>query len=334
MLLITGANGFLGQHLAPLALKYFKSSEILCLISKTMRNPKLERRGIKILKKHGIKMLKVDLVTGEGLDKLPKSPEIVIHLAASSDTSLGNHQANDLGTKNLIDALEPLNFNTHVVYSSTIAMISGREDCSNPIDEYTIPCPTNEYGRTKLIAEDFLKKKCKEEKFRLTIARISTIYGSDPRTYKLFKVLERYIIGGSPLAWINWPGLTSLIHVEDVARALLKLAKIPPNTGKPATYVLSSESLTLSEISRIMHEKIGMKYKSINLPKSVWRFCSTLRKYIPILEKITPPSIYNLAWRWGLIVDNVMWCESNKLFNKLPKFKVKKFKDHVNEVLS
>lgn len=324
MLVITGANGFLGQHLAPMALKYFKPSEILCLVAKTMKDPRLENRGIKIIKEHGLKMLEVDLVKGKGLDKLPKAPQFVIHLAASSDTSLGNHQANDLGTKNLINALGKLNSNTHIIYSGTVAMMSGRADCSNPIDEYTTPQPTNEYSRTKLKAEDFLKARCKKDGFRLTIARISTIYGNDPRTHKLFKVLQRYIKGGSPLARINWPGLTSLIHVDDVANALLMLVKDSPRVSKAETYILSSESLTLSEISRIMHEEMGIQYKAINLPKSFWKLCSSLRKFVPLFEKIVPPSIYNLVWRWGLIVDNVMWCESNKLFKKFPKFKIKK----------
>lgn len=331
MVIITGANGFVGQHLAPTALKYFKSSQILCLVSRMMEEKLLEKTGSEILKKNGLKTLEVDLITGKGLDNLPKSPELVIHLAANTDTSKSDHRSNDIGTKNLITALGSLNSKTHIIYTSTTILHSGRVDCSKPITELTPPTPSNEYGRTKLRAEEFLKERAKKDKFRLTIVRINTIYGDDPREHKLFKILKRHIVSNSPIARLNWPGLTGIIHVDDVASALLLLTKKPPKPGKPQTYLLNGENLSLSEISKLMYERMGLKYGPINLPKYFWRLCSFIRRFLSLFEKLTPTQIYNLAWQASLIVDNVIWCESDKIFKVLTKWKPRKFKDAVSD---
>lgn len=333
MIIITGANGFVGQHLSPKLKKYFNKEPILCLVSKSMRSPLLEERGNKILKKNGLKTVEVDLVSGKGLEKLPKSPDLVLHLAANTDTSTPDHRVNDLGTRNLFDRLSPLGPDTHVIYTSTTVMMSGRKDCSKPFNESDLPKPTNNYGKTKLKAEQFLRKLCEENKFRLTIVRINTIYGDDPREYKLFKVLKKQILASSVIARLNWPGLTGIIHVSDVVSALLLLTKKPPKPGEPEIYLLNAENLSLAEISKIMHKKMGIKYRPINLPEFFWHFCSIFRQVIPLFEKITPSPIYNLAWRFGLIVDNVIWCESDKLSKALPLWKPRKFENAVSDVL-
>lgn len=163
MIIITGANGFVGQILAVKALKYFKRSEILCLV--WGEGTELEDRGRAILKQNKIKTLEVDLVTKKGLNRLPSCPKLVIHLAANTDTSTTNHDVNDIGTRNLLDALGPLNTKTHIIYTSTTVLISGRKDCSKPFNENDRPEPSDEYGRSKLRAEKILRDRAEQEKF-------------------------------------------------------------------------------------------------------------------------------------------------------------------------
>ncbi|MBI2600865.1 NAD(P)-dependent oxidoreductase [Candidatus Daviesbacteria bacterium] len=322
MIVITGANGFVGQKLAPLALNYFKPSDILCLIHN--ENSHLEKRGIKILKKFGLKTLEVDLVTGKNLDFVPKSPEFVIHLAANTDTSKSDHRVNDIGTKNLLAVLSGIGPKTHFIYTGTTVLMSGRVKCHKPFSEKDRANPTNEYGRTKLRAEKILQEACQEKKFSLTIARLNTVYGGDPREHKMFKVLEKDIKKSKFTTRLNWPGKTSIVHVDDVAKALLMLLKKPPKPGQSELVLLSAESPTFSEIIKVMHEKMGYSYKPINLPAFFWKLLSNNRKFILYLEKITPPSLYNLFWRLGLIVDDVIWCESINVPRKLSNWNPKK----------
>lgn len=322
MVIITGANGFIGQHLVPEILKHFKDHKIICLISKKMRDPQLETNGKKILEKNNLKIIEVDLVTGKNLDKLPKHPNLVIHLAANTDTSVADHKVNDIGTRNLIRALKPNN-KTHIIYTSTTAIMSGRPNCSKQFNEQTIPIPNNEYGRSKLRAEQLLIEGSKKDKFNVTIVRLNTVYGGDPRKRKMFQALTEYILKGSFITRLNWPGKTGIIHVDDVVSALLGLAKKTPQKNIQL-YILNAENLSLSEISRIMHHKMGITYHPISLPRLFWMFCSLGRKFLPILEKLTTPNLYNLIWRASLIIDNVIYCESNNILKILPKWKPRK----------
>lgn len=331
MIIISGANGFLGQHLAPLLKKYYKSSEILCLVSNTIDEKILEKKGLEILKKEKLRILDVDLLTGKNLDKLPRNPELIIHLAANTDTSKSDHRANDVGTKNLMGALRPLNSKTHIIYTSTTVLFSGRNDCSKPLTELTNPAPTNEYGRSKLEAEKFLKEQAKLQGFRLTVTKLNTIYGGDPRSYKMFKVLRKNILRRALSTRLNWPGKTAIIHVDDVASAIFMLIKKLPEPGKPKDFILYAENLTTSEICRIMYERMRIRYSPINLPKYVWKLASSIRRFIPFFEKVLPLPVYNLAWRFGLIVDDVIWCESDKAFKALPTWKPRKFRDAVGD---
>lgn len=328
--IITGADGFIGQHLAPLAIKKIKK-RFSCFVGSSETD--LEKRGVKILKQNGVKFSSVDLITGKNLNKLPESPELIIHLAANTDTSTPNHKVNDLGTKNLFNALKLSGPKTHFIYTSTTVLFSGRKNADKPITNKTAPKPTNEYGRTKLAAEKFLISACIKNKIPLTIIRINTVYGNDPRKYKMFASLKTLILSNSIISRLNWPGLTSIVHVKDVAEIILKLSKKPPKPGHIQTFILYSENLTLSEISKLMHQKLKVDYHPINLPGYFWKICAYLRRFIPLLENLLPSHIYNMFWRAGLIVDHVIYCKSGELFKMYPGWKPRKLKDTIQDTL-
>lgn len=329
MVIITGANGFVGQELAPRLLKHFKISEILFLVGKG--DTALNRQGTRILKNLGAKTLEVNLVTGQNMEKIPSSPSLVIHMASQTDTSKVDHRANDIGTANFLKAIAPLNSRTHLIFTSTAVSFSGRKDCSHPINENEKPSPTNKYGRTKLEAEKELIEYVNKFNCRLTMLRISTVYGKDPREYKMFKELKKHILKQTIIARLNWPGKTGIIHVDDVVQTLLKIIKTPPGSNKININLLSAESLTFSQIIKIMHNAMGIKYNPISLPKYLWKLIAHSRKFTPLIEKITTPQIYNLFWRFSLIIDNVIDVKSNKIFTE--KYKFRKFSKLVKDVI-
>lgn len=331
MILITGATGFIGRRVVPLTRKYFTTEEIICLIKD---NPNSwDKRGKKIIEKSKIKLFEINLVNNKSLENIPKSPRLLIHLAAVTDTSESDYSCNDIGTKNLYQALGKLGPENHIIYTGTTAIMAGRKDCSKPFDENSKPSPTNEYGRTKLKAEEFLIEKCKKDKFRLTIARLTTVYGPNPRKNSLFDMMKKLVLKKSPLARLNWPGLTGLIHVDDVSSAILMLSKKPPLPGKPQIIILNTELTTLTDISQLIHQALGMKYNPIKFPKLFWRVFSKMRPLIYMSEKLLPSKIYNMLWRAGLIVDNVIYCRNNKFLKTLPKIKLKTLNQNIQEIV-
>lgn len=330
-ILITGATGFVGKHLIPKLVKYFDKKQILCLIKDDKNN--LEDNGREIIKKFGVETQKVNLVTGKGLDVFLKNPKLIIHLAATTDSSNPDHRVNDLGTRNLYRALGKLGPQSHFIHVSTMVIVSGRLDCSSPIDEETPDCPTNEYTRTKLAGEKYLSSKCQENKFRLTILKPNTIYGKGVRLGSLFDILKKMILKESLITKINWPGKSALIHVEDVVDAILLFSKMEPKPGIPEKYLLYSENLSIAEMSGIMHKEMGIVYKPINLPQVFWKTASWSRRFVPYFEKFLPPKFYNHLWRASLIVDDVVCCKTDKAFRKLYLWKPKKLNDTIKEIV-
>lgn len=330
MIVVTGATGFIGQRLIPLLVRDRKPSEILCLVWN--KNTPKEIASRKFLKKLGVKIKLVDLLDIDSLSELPKNPKFVFHLAATTDTALPDHRCNNLGTKNLISALE-MNNKTTFIHIGTSAMYCGRINCTKLINEQSVPTPSNNYGRSKLDAEKLLKKDAFKRKYSLNILRPPTVYGSNPRDNSLFDFLKRLILTGSPLARLNWPGLTSLIWVDDMADTIMWTANHAVRPGEVREFIVSVEALTLADISELMHQKLGVTYREINLPDWLWKLFAKARKYVFWLEKFLPSRIYNLPWRATLVIDNVLYCDANKLTKSYLAWKPALFKNKVNEVI-
>ena len=330
--MLTGASGFIGRRLA--ARLAGDPRGTLNLVH--AGGSAYERAGQDWLRARGIPFRAVDLVSGRGLDGLPRSPSIVFHLAASTDTATTDHRCNDLGTRNLIEALGPWTGSAHVLFTSSLAVTDSRADYSRPLAEGVDAArpPRSAYGRAKLEAEAWLEARAKADGFSLTILRLSTVYGSGPRPTSLFDALQRYVRRGSLIGRLDWPGLTGFVHVDDVVEALLRLAEIPPAAGSSATYLVHAESATLARVSELLHGKLGVPYRPVRLPRPLWGACAALTRRAGALEHGLPARVYNALWRAGLVVDNVFWCETDKLERALPGWKPRRLGDAIADTLS
>jgi hypothetical protein len=118
-----------------------------------------------------------------------------------------------------------------------------------------------------------------------------------------------------------------------VVSAIIAFSKIKPLSGVPQKYFLFTENLSICEMSKIMHKRLGYKYNPINMPETFWKFLSYCRRFTPVFEYFLPPRIYNQIWRAGIIVDNVVATKSDKVSKKIPGWKAKRFQDFVSDVL-
>ena len=286
MILITGANGFIGNHITPLIKRGYKNEEIFYL-----------NQG------------RFDLVTVKNLNKIPQNPRLIIHLAAATDTAKSDQRCNDLGTKNLIKNLKDIGPKTHFIFTSSQAIFSGRHDTEKPIDDKVPPCQNNRYGKTKIEAEKILLTAAKKQKFKLTIIRLPTVWGNNPRKNSFLNFLKSLVNKNSFISRLNWPGKVGLINVGDAAKFILKSSLSAPQ--KPKIISIAAENLTLAEIFEKITIGKGKFYNQVRIPDFVWNLAKFLRPYLKYFEPILPANFYNYFWRASIVVDSPLWCEVN-----------------------
>ena len=320
MIVVTGATGFVGREFIKKLANEVDVKDILCLVYEKCDN-ELEITGRKVLDNLGIKYIPIDLISGNGMKYIPKSPDVVYHLASVTVTASKDHRVNDIGTKNLIESIYPLKPEMKFIYTSTICVSDIRPNYSIPISETssTPGRPANLYGRKKLIAEDYLKEHAKKHKFSLSIIRVCGVYGNGVRVNGLFDSIEKLVKKKSILMRLNWPGKISIIHVNDMADFILNVGKKALPNFQGELYIPSVEELTLEEMSMIVHKATGLVYNPIRLPKIFWSFCSFFAKNKNKIEYLLPHRIYDRFWQACLLVNNEFWNVSYKVFNVIDK---------------
>jgi dTDP-4-dehydrorhamnose reductase len=167
-ILITGANGLLGQKLVAL-LRQHGEVEIMATSRGTSRIQELSSTNYHTL----------DVTNkSEVINLFSKlQPEIVIHTAAMTqvdDCELNQEEckvANIEAVRNVVAGCQAIN--AHLVHLSTDFIFDGSE---GPLTENALPKPVNFYGETKLEAERLII----ESGISWAIARTVLVYGVVP----------------------------------------------------------------------------------------------------------------------------------------------------------
>jgi nucleoside-diphosphate-sugar epimerase len=271
--LVTGATGFIGCHLAQaLARQGYDVIATGRAVGAT-ELPRAER----------LRGLGIRLVTGSLLDaglarEVTTGCAAVIHLAAAQHE--GNvpdsyfQDVNVSGTRRLLEAAVIADVR-RFVYGSTIGVYGAAT--GGELDEDSPPRPENIYGVTKLAAERVTAEFSAQ--IETTVVRISETYGPDDlRLLKLFRAIDRgaFIMIGSGR------NLRQVIHVDDLVRGLQLAGENPAAAGQ--TFVLAgTEVLTTLAMVRQIASALGKRPSRGTLP--VWPF----RVAAAVLESILRP---------------------------------------------
>ena len=223
--LLTGHNGYIGSVMAPLLAHagygvvgvdtgYF---DACTLVPDKVRVPAM-RKDIRELTAADLK----------GFDA-------VIHLAALSNDPIGNldaewtRQINFEGTARLAEAAKAAGVE-RFLFSSSCIMYGMSE--ANVVDESSPLDPRTEYARSKVLAEEAVRKLAGEG-FSPTFLRNGTIYGLSPRMR--FDTVLNDLVGtavatGKVVVHSDGKPWRPVVHVEDVARAFVTLLAAPIET--------------------------------------------------------------------------------------------------------
>ena len=150
--LVTGANGMLGQDLCPI----------------------LEDEGYEVIETD---IQTLDITNFEVVKKVlsTEKPDIVVHCAAYTNVDSAEEaietarKINADGTKNIAKVCAEID--SELVYISTDYVFDGKKE--KPYLPTDIPNPINNYGLTKLEGEEYIRKYCK----KYFIVRTSWLYG-------------------------------------------------------------------------------------------------------------------------------------------------------------
>lgn len=171
----------------------------------------------------GLRRLRADLATGEGLDRLPRQARAIVFCAAPDQRDEAAYRALYLdGLRRLLDACDA----ERVLFVSSTAVFG--EDAGEWVDEDTVACPAAFNGRILLESERALATHDAGIALRL-----SGLYGPG-RDWLL-----RRARGGEP-GTARW---TNRIHVEDAAGALSHLLEL----DAPQRLYLGNDDLPVQE---------------------------------------------------------------------------------------
>jgi nucleoside-diphosphate-sugar epimerase len=317
--LVTGATGFIGRRLLAEIVRRHGGHSVACFVHDSHASAATERETARRYDAAGIRLIHGDLTRDTVSDHPPPAPDVVFHLAANIDTNASDAaaQVNDRGTANLIRWLGDHLRGRRLVYASSVAVCDRDGPADGALDEHSPPRPRTAYGRTKLRGEVIVRQSADRIGCTYTILRFPTVYGPGQKRGGMFDLLLRYASDGAWLGRLNWPGRTSIVHVDDAARIMLDLSDRPDAVNQTLC-VASDDQLTVADIARKLGARAGHPIDPIDLPRPIW----TMVRWIAwnrTVARLVPRSARVAHWRLGLIADDGFWQSAEKLRTIYPR---------------
>ncbi|MGB9712307.1 MAG: NAD-dependent epimerase/dehydratase family protein [Dissulfurimicrobium sp.] len=299
--LITGANGFIGQNLC----KSLSGLNIFARGAVRRIGPHIE----------GINEL---LVVGEigpdtewscALDGI----DIVIHLAGKTHVIQGGkdqkkefYTINTYGTERLCKMAAHAGVK-QFIYLST-AKVHGEISLDRPFSEKDIPAPSDDYAMSKWQAEQVVNATAAGSNMKAVILRPPMVYG--PKMKGNLLRLLRLIDAGIPLPFSSINNKRSLLNVANLIDILLSLIRYP--IQESATFLVSDGiDLSVGEIIRLLAKALGKKPRLIPCPVNIIKVVACLLGKRDDAERIVNPLMIDSS----LIQKHLKWMPPHSIWS-------------------
>lgn len=258
--LVTGATGFIGQHLTRHLMA--AAHEVHALVRTKPKAPV----GLHA----GIRQIQGNLHTGEGLAEAVQNTDAVIHLAGVTRASSREtfFATNAEGTRALAKQAALAPNPPRFIYCSSLAA-AGPSRRGTPRTESDPAAPVSQYGQSKLAGEEAVKALA--PKLPALIIRPPVVYGVGDRDFlpTLLPMARRGFLLKSGFVDQHY----SLLHVDDLCRALLASLNQgktlqPERESKQGLYFLSDGVIyNWAEVGSHLAQALGRsKVRLVPLP--------------------------------------------------------------------
>ncbi|MCK9328930.1 MAG: NAD(P)-dependent oxidoreductase [Candidatus Cloacimonetes bacterium] len=311
VVLITGANGFIGANLTSYLLK--KNYEVIALVRP---GANLNLLSTLCNKNDKLNLVYTDYQDSNELKQIFAKSNIIIHLAAKTtgpsfeDLYISNVEL----CKKFINILNSLNKDIHFIFLSSQA-VSGVSEKNIPKKESDDPKPLTWYGKTKLLSENYIKEQLKN---KWTIIRPASVYGrGDADFFHYFKMIEYGITLIPNEADDIYKSVFSHIYIDELTELIEKCIHNPIvyyellNVANP--FICSTEHFLriISSAIKEVNQNNLTQYKSKHCLKN-------FKKYIKIHFTIDIPNIITIGVAF---ISEIIW-KINKCLGVKSKFPI------------
>ncbi|KKL50017.1 hypothetical protein LCGC14_2309700 [marine sediment metagenome] len=268
-ILITGANGFVGQNVLA-SLSKEKDAEFVAL-QRTASNKSLPE----------IEYWLYPEINSETISSLDLSSiDVVLHALATIDIS--NKNADEIKAEyqkvnvELTQVLANHAANAGVkqfIFISSIK-VNGEETkkTESPFSEADIPSPKDEYALSKLAAENHLKTICHESNMTYTIIRPPLVYG--PGVKGNFEKLIKLVKKGYPLPFAKMKNWRSVLAVNNLSDFIWTCIQHPK--AKNETFLIADrEDVSTTDLVIAISEAYEKSLRLFYIPKMPLRWLLT-----------------------------------------------------------
>jgi UDP-glucose 4-epimerase len=257
LVLLTGANGFVGRNLAP----------------RLAANGMIVRQVVRKPSSHPNEFLidAIDVQTdwSEALFEV----DIVVHLAArvhhprEDDATELYRSINTDGALHLARSAGKAGVR-QFVFLSTILVNGTSTDGRPPFCENDRPMPRGAYGRSKAAAEEGLRTIATESEMSVTVIRTPLIYGSGASGN--FRLLVRAVERGIPLPFGSIANQRAFLGVENLASFVVH--RMTQSRGSFDVFLVAdNEHVSTPEFVRRIANALGKKSRIVPFPLSSLR---------------------------------------------------------------
>ncbi len=274
--LVTGATGFAGSHLAKRLLS--EGYEVRTLVRSSADASYLEDLGAEIFTG--------DMLDHESVRRAVSGVDTVYHIAAIfRKAGLPDSMywaVNYEGTINLMKACLDEGVR-RVVHCSTVGVLGHIE---NPPANEDFPYnPGDIYQRTKCAAEKEILALHKDHGLPVSIIRPAGIYGpSDTRWLKLFRMVahRKFAMLGSGNTFIH------LVYISDLVDAFILAAQSPNAVGR--VYIAAGERyITLNNLVQTIARATSVTVPKVHIPVAPVHFLSGICEDVCKTIHVEPP---------------------------------------------